>query len=150
MFVGEAAQRNVVSFGAGKIEQRGAITPFRDGADIMTSGSRPQNTTVVRDLAWREFAHILSPHQLIAARHTIPGRLREHRDQTDCIAAPAVAAGYDDARPPLRRVADNGLSLSFGHRELGNVALPAAFRALPISSSRSLGRTPVARAAVRL
>ena len=47
---------------------------------------------------------------------TIPGRY-QNIEIADCIAAPAVAAGYDDA-PAVAKMTDNGLGLSFGHREL--------------------------------
>ena len=62
------------------------------------------------------FSHIFIAHQLIADCDTIPGRY-QNIEIADCIAAPAVATGYDDA-PAVAKIADNGLGLSFGHREL--------------------------------
>ena len=104
VLVGEAAQRDVVSFGAGKIEQRGAVAPLRDGADIDLQ-ARPQHDGGARGTVGENFSHIFIAHQLIADGNTIPGRY-QNIEIADCIAAPAVAAGYDDA-PAVAKIADN-------------------------------------------
>ena len=112
---GETAQRDVVRLGAGEIEQRGAIAllRYRTHVDLQAGAEHDGRA---RRAVRKNLGDVLVVHELIADRRAI---LRSHHNVqiADRVAAPAIAAGNDDAAA-IAEKAHQRFCFGFGDRQL--------------------------------
>ena len=113
--IGEPAQRDVVGFRAGEIKKRRAIAFLRHSADIDLQAGTQHHGGAGRPVGY-DLRDIFIFHQPVADRGAV-FRGHQHVEIADGVAPPPITAGDDDA-PATAEIADQGLGLGFGHREL--------------------------------
>ena len=95
VLVGHATQRDVVSLGAGEIEQRRSVALLRHRADIDLQAGAQHHRRAGRSVG-KDLRDVFITYQFITDGGAI---LRRHQNVeiADRIAAPAKAAGHDHA-----------------------------------------------------
>ena len=112
MLVGKPAQRNVVSFGTGEIQQRGAIAFLRHRADIDLQAGAKHHGGARRAMRGN-LRDVFVLHQPGSDRGTIP-RGHQHIKVADRVAAPAITSGDHDASATAKK-SDQRVGLGFSH-----------------------------------
>ena len=104
-----------MGFRAGEIQKRRAIAFLRHRANIDLQAGAQHHGGARRPVG-EDLRDILIVHQPVADRGAIL-RGHQHIEIADRVAAPAIAAGDDDASAVAEK-ADQRFGLGFGHREL--------------------------------